>query len=491
MSKLSNYLAYLNIIVIIVALCVGSFFIPRAQVDLTANNIHTVSKETINFIHSLKDIVRVDVYATKELPAEIKPMTDNLNVILDNMASANPGKFQVNYFDPNSSQAAASEAEKNGIKPLQFTSVRNDKLEVQTGYFGFIIKYNNKQAVVPVAGDIGNLEYNVVSEINKLVRDKKPKLLIASGNGEWGQDEIGLLQRFVSAEYDTIPVVLNDAKELDSSAATLLIVGPKGPYNENAKKLIKSWVDSRKGLAIWYDPMLVNEGLAMKKVDTGLESFLNEYGISVNPGFLVDEEGGMANFAGKEGNFFLKYKYWPQITGLGINRNIPAASSLSSLVFPWTASLNITGDAQALLSTSKLSYMADWESELNPLTKNETKALDEKGTHIVAAIKSGKERMVVVADADFVRNEFIVNNQQNLVFAINTIDYLSQNESLIGIRSKQIYSSPLPTMTNTQKNIVKAVGILGSVLVLGFIGLATIIIRRRSDKQFLSYVQTK
>ncbi len=490
MSKLSSYLAYLNILIVAIALCVGTFFIPRAQLDLSESKIHTVSKEAINFIQGLKDVVRIDVYATKELPPEVKPLTDNLNVILDDMAHANPGKLQINYFDPNTNEAIRLEAEKNGMRALQFTSVKNDKLEVQTGYFGFVVKYNNKQEVVPVAGDIGNLEYTVVSSINKLVRTEKPKLLIASGNGEWGQDEIGLFQKYIVTEYDTIPVRLNDDKTLDASASALLIVGPKGPYNDNAKGLVKSWIDSKKGVAFWYDPMFVTDGLEIKRLNSGLDDLFKSYGFEFNTGFLSEtgERGGSANFTGKQGTFFIRYNYWPEASGEGISRDVPLVSSLNTLVFPWSSSLKASDKITPIVQSSRGSFMASWENELNPLSKNETKALDEKGKHIIAAIKTDGVRLGVIADADFVRNQFIVNNQQNLAFAINMIDYLSQNESLMGIRSKQIYTSPVPSLNDYQKNIIKISGIGGSIFVLIAIALLVYIIRKRSDYSFSKYV---
>ena len=45
-------------------------------------------------------------------------------------------------------------------------------------------------------------------------------------------------------------------------------------------------------------------------------------------------------------------------------------------------------------------------------------------------------RIIVVGDVDFLQEQFLRSNQQNLIFTLNAVDWLAQDEALIGIRSK-------------------------------------------------------
>lgn len=485
MARITYWLTAINVILICIGSVVLAQNLPRWQIDLTKNQIHSVSASTKNYIKNLSDVVNIQTYVSSQLPPEIKPLTQSLNAILSNFSATNPSKIKVEKFDPTTDTKALDEADKNGIRPLQFSSVKNDKVEVQKGYFGMVLSFRDKKEVIPVAGDVGNLEYYLLSTIDKMANPIRPKILVAFGNGEWGQDQISLFQRFISSEYTTIPVNLNEAKELDPSAGLLLLVGPKGKYNDKALGLIKSWIEAKKSIAIWLDKYVVNDNLQSAEINTGLEGTLAQYGFKIKNGLVLDDKSGIASFSGKSGTYVLNYPYWPKVESGGIDKDNPSVSALTSLVFPWTSSLNLSGgQAKSLLKSNSTSYLSTDLGNLNPaLSQNEKKPEVPTSSETIGAILENGYRINVIADADFIRDQFVMNNQQNLSLALNLIDWLNANNSLIQVRSKQVYVAPLAPLADNQKLLVKIFGTGLCLLSVLLIAGTAYVIRRRNNIQ--------
>ena len=98
--------------------------------------------------------------------------------------------------------------------------------------------------------------------------------------------------------------------------------------------------------------------------------------------------------------------------------------------------------------------------------------------------QSPENRMVVVGDADFIKDGSI-RNKGNLVFFMNIVDWLSQDENLIAIRSKELTVRPLKPLSPGQKTFARYANILGLPLVVILFGLLRWRIRKQiKGKQF-------
>jgi ABC-type uncharacterized transport system involved in gliding motility auxiliary subunit len=88
-------------------------------------------------------------------------------------------------------------------------------------------------------------------------------------------------------------------------------------------------------------------------------------------------------------------------------------------------------------------------------------------------------RMIVIGDVDFLQEQFIQANPQNLVFTLNAIDWLAQDEALIGIRSK-LRTPPVLAFTSEFQSVVLKWGNLAGVpLLFVVLGLVRVTGRRR------------
>jgi hypothetical protein len=88
-------------------------------------------------------------------------------------------------------------------------------------------------------------------------------------------------------------------------------------------------------------------------------------------------------------------------------------------------------------------------------------------------------RLVVVGDADFLADQFVRSNPQNLIFAANALDWLAQDEILIRIRSKHRTPPILAFKSQLMGNLLKWGNLVGVPLLFAVVGLVRISGRSR------------
>jgi ABC-type uncharacterized transport system involved in gliding motility auxiliary subunit len=87
--------------------------------------------------------------------------------------------------------------------------------------------------------------------------------------------------------------------------------------------------------------------------------------------------------------------------------------------------------------------------------------------------------MVVVADANFLEDQFVNANPQNVLFAANAIDWLAQDDALIRIRSKNRAPPALTFASDFGSKALKWGNLVGIPVLLALFGLLRIGGRRR------------
>jgi len=90
---------------------------------------------------------------------------------------------------------------------------------------------------------------------------------------------------------------------------------------------------------------------------------------------------------------------------------------------------------------------------------------------------------VVVGDVNFLDDQFVRGNPQNLVFFANALDWLAQDEALIEIRSKDRTPPPLLFTSDFQKMALRWGNLLGMPLLFVLVGLSRTVARRRRSER--------
>lgn len=482
MKKIITYTTGINLIIAVIVANLILAFYPTFRFDLTKDKIHSISTASQKVIKSLDDLVHIKVYLTKDLPSEIKPIARDLKTILEGLAKINRSKLQIDYYDPKKDEAVKNEAERLGIRPLQFSSLKADKFEIQNGYFGLALIYGDKQEVLPVAGDVGNLEYFVVSGIKRLISKKIPVVAVAEEQLSPGNSSIQTLRKYLESDYQLNEAVLDGETKLPE-AETLLIVGRSKKLDEKGINKIREWLKEKKGLIALIDKIEVDASLvARPNENTNLEELFKEYGIEIEPKLLLDQNAGFASFRSQNGTFLTQYVYWPQIRPENINSSLPVMSRISSLMLAWASPIKLSGEAVPLFRSTEFNVLDDKLSDLSPMTKRMINQSASK--QVLGAINSASAKMAVIADADFIKDQFISNNQQNLAVVLSLVDYFSQDDSLLSIRTKNLRNKPIIPLNETLKNVVRVSNLAVPVVILVITVLVSNSLRKRRNKQW-------
>lgn len=482
-KKFWSLITGINLIIALIGLNIIVSFLPNVQLDLTSGKLHSLSDVSKDIVRNLDDIISIKVFITGDLPPEIKPIAANLVLIIKEFERINPVKLKINYIDPSKNDEAKNEAVKYGIQPLQFSSVKSDKFEVQTGYFGLVMIYEDKQEVLPVAGDVGNLEYFVVSGINKLTVENVNKVTIAEEQKSNGASEYQYLRKYLEKSYTILDTTLESNLDINKDSNVLVILGRTSKIDDKAIEKIREWIKSGKGLVVLLDRVSVGQNMqALKNQLTGLEQLLAENGIKIDDKLVLDESSAIANFRTQTGAFLTKYPYWLEIRAENIKADLPFLSGINSLTLPWASPLELSGNAKSLFSSSEQSVTSDNFNDLSPLAKVDLSG--EKKKQVIGAVNTDGIKLIVIGDADLIKDQLVTNNQQNLMFVLNAIDYFGQDSRLFTIRSKTLQNSPLIPVTDNNKNIVKAVNILSPLLILMIVYFVSGWIRNKRTKRW-------
>ncbi|NIR46275.1 MAG: hypothetical protein GWN51_16855, partial [Gemmatimonadetes bacterium] len=84
-----------------IAVFAGLFgsYIP-GRLDLTAENLYTLSDGTKEILGDLDDLVTLTLYASDELPAQVEPLARDVNDVLRDFGRYGGGNIQIVRKDP-------------------------------------------------------------------------------------------------------------------------------------------------------------------------------------------------------------------------------------------------------------------------------------------------------------------------------------------------------------------------------------------------------
>lgn len=479
MKKIFSLTSAIVFLGLVVAINFGVYQLPDLKIDLSKNKINSISSYTKTAINSIDGQVEVVVYASNNLPGDVRPLLYGLKAVLRSMETVNKSKFKLSIVDPTASDQLKAEVAKYGIKELQFSSIKNDKFEVQKGYFGLVMKYKEKYDVLPVADDVGNLEYLLTTGIKKLTAVSIPTLAMAE-DGNTVQSGAQYLRKFLERSYKIVDVALDGDKEFPADASGLIIIGRSKKVDDKGLGKIRKWLDSGKPTVVFIDRVQVSQNMtATKTEETGLEKILEERGMKLGVGLLSSSKGAIASFKTQTGSFLVQYPYWLQISSAQIDKSNPTLSGINSLLIPWSGAIETSGSASPLFWIEE-SQMDDSVLDISPGNIKKTTEIGKKYT--IGAVRSDNIKLAVVADQDFVTDQFVINSQQNLALALNLIDYMSGDSGMFEIRNKEMVVNPLRPVSENVKNIIKYGNMVMPILMLGTVYFLTQVRRSRRLK---------
>ena len=414
---------------------------------------------------------------------------------------------------------------------------------------------NSQVGVAPeevLNNSVQQLEYNISSVIRKLSVPVKPKIAFIYGHGEISALETADIRHALS-DYYTVERIkingnVNSLAESDNQDSlkgnirniykAIVIAGPDSAFSENDKFIIDQFV-MRGGKVLWLiDPVSASmDSLKRSRQtvgianETNLEDQLFNYGVRINSNLVVDINClPIPMVTGMTGNqpqtAFVPWIFFPVIIPTAqhpIVRNLNAikcefASSLDTIQKPGikkTFLLTSSQYSHTLMAPVMISLdMARQDPDPAQFTQPfqqvgvllegrfESVFLNRippavQDHHKGFLSKSEKTSMIVVSDADIIKNQFTTGKdgyaplplgydkytQQsfgNKDFIMNAINYLCDDSGLISARSRELKLRLLDvTRVKTEKLKWQLINTILPILIVLLFGFVQYYVRRR------------
>lgn len=471
--------------IIIIAVLINLFgHTIRGRIDFTADNLYTLSPASKNIVGNLDDLVTLSIYKSEELPAEIAAVERDVDDLVKDLVAAGKGNLTLNTYTPDHEDFEAS-VQRLGIPSVQFNVVRQDEFQVKQGYFGLAIEYAGDFETLPFIDNTANLEYLLVSGIKKLTDEEVKVVGFLTGSGEKSiQSDYATLVTNLREQYEVREIDLANEETALEELTGLVIAGSNSPLSPEALQKIQNFSAGGGSLMVLADKVLITpQTLSAQPNPSNVFSLLDDYGLSVNTNLALDLRSNESiTFGGGLINYILPYPFWMRTVA---NPDHPTTKNLQSLLVPWASTISVTETegiaVDSLIQTTQFGHLQR-EGEFN-LSPDQQFQVDQSalGTHIigVAAHKSGESRLILVGDSDFLTEQFTRTSPTSLAFALNSIDWLIQDESLIEIRSKNRVPAPLRAETDAQRSTIKYLNLIGIPLLVVLFGAGRIYLRRR------------
>ncbi len=490
------------------------------RLDLTENGMYSLSDASRNIMKNLDDKVHAKAYFTSDLPAPYNSHTTFVKDLFEEYAAYSKGRFTFEFIDPGEDETEKTNLMMLGIPPVQIQEIQDDKFQVKQAFLGIAFYYADRKEVIPVVKSTTGLEYEFTSTIRKLTSEKLSVVGFLQGHGEPNPNEtmrqlMGELQKAYKVEM----VNALEGNAINDEMDTLLIVNPTEKLTDEELFRIDQFLMKGRTIAFLTDKVNVDlRNFHGTNIDNGLDVLLKHYGITVNDDLVLDLQNKRINVASQQGMFrmtnVINYPLIPVVTDF--DRDSSLTNTLDALSFSFVSSLEIAADKPDLTYTvlgrsSERSWLQTGMYKLNPMENLSPMGTSKTGPFPLMAMAKGRftsyfadkidssaadkpymsnpddilkqspdTRILVIGDGSFAQDQ--TTDPQNLVFLINTIDWLLQDEALITIRSRGITSKPIAELESWEKGLVKYMNMIGVPILFILFGLLRWTLRRARRK---------
>ncbi len=482
--KIAKTQTLVRLLLVVVILVLVNFISVRlfGRLDLTKQKVYTLSDASKRIVGGLDDRITVKAYFTEDLPA---PYNNNRRAVLDilnDYRAYSNGNLQYDFINPQGDKGE-QEAQQQGIPPVEVQVVNNDKLEVKRGYLGLVMQYEDKKEVIPVIQNLSSLEYDITSAMKRLTTKVKKQIGYSQGHDEPPLDQLRQATQNISKQYDLVPVDLSKGGKISDDISVLLIISPTKKFEDSAKYAIDQFLMRGGKIAFLLNRMNANLSSQYRyaqATDLGLDDLLTQYGVRVNADLIRDAQCANITVSQMQGPFQMQsqvpFAYLPAASNFD-NTN-PIVKDLQAVVFYFVSSVDTTLasakglKADVLIRSSKRSGRQSGFIMLDPFQRLTPADLSESGIPMAVAVEGsfksafvGKQpaalltespetRIVVVGDGDVMKDQFL-GNKGNLLLFENIVDYLADDAGLITIRSKNVVQPPLEVVSDGTKKMLK------------------------------------
>jgi ABC-2 type transport system permease protein len=545
----------ISLIIIVASAC----SLIRLRADLTEDNRYTLSAQTRNILSNVKNDIYIQVYLDGEIPIPLKRLKRSVREILDEFRISSGRKIDYEFINP--SEGKDEQQRNNlyqtlankGLSPINLQAGDAEGGSTRKIIFpGMIVNFNGIEVpvnflknnpAIPYEQNIlhseEGLEYEMIQTIATLSSDTIYKVAFLEGHGEIPEIETADITWNLSKYFTVDRGIIGGKTGVLDNYAAVVIAGPEEEFSEPDKFVLDQYIMNG-GRVMWlFEEVSVNsDSLALGETvglyrPLNLEDQLFRYGARINPAIVQDLDCMVIPLkvvtGGTSSQFVpAPWVYYPKlhpaqnnpitrninkvkgefvnfIDTVGFDRNIKKTVLLSS------SELAKTLNPPVMISLREAELIADEKTYNKPdlmvavllegifpsAFKNRMISSIADDKNLIFKDKSIKTKMVVVADADIIRNEVSRSGLQespvplgqdkftgeifgNRDFLINCINYLVDDKGILELRSRELKLRLLNTLkVKSEKLKWQLINVVGPVLFVILAGVLYAYLRKR------------
>jgi ABC-type uncharacterized transport system involved in gliding motility auxiliary subunit len=458
----------------------------RLRADLTEEGIYSLSDATVGLLGELEDRLQVKLYFNRDIEGAegLLPQRVVLEDFLDEVAARGGGRVSVETVDPTTDLVARRDAEHVGVTPLTLQGGGLGGVSVDLVYQGVELRYRGRSEVIPFAVP-SEFEFAFAVRLSELLRSARPAIAFVSDEPPMPPPLPGVqnpipadrvyqdLRDVLQRRYAVRDVDLQDPEALAEDVVAVIIARPQ-EFQPDALRVLDRYLASGGHVLVMAEPERVDSRtLAHEARATGLADWLGGYGVRIGAEVVYDEESIQVP-AGTE---VVETPSGPQMRRIvapyGLGPQLSAVQGSYATDHVVTGSL----DSVTLFSAHPVQAFAmpdSLETEtllrssprswLLPASVSRTMDLENLEALRATALQSGLPAasplcialqgvfpaafahedfepapglLVVLGDTDALSNIVLANaGAPNRDFAANLLDWMAQDEALVGLRSR-------------------------------------------------------
>ena len=489
-SKVISQLLVIMAILVVINLILNQVFF---RLDFTADKRYTLSNATKEVLGDLDDVVTVTAYFSEDLPTQLLSTRQDFEDMLIEYENRSGGNLVYEFINPNEDDEAEMQAQQKGISPLMVNVRERDQVKQMRAYMGAILTLGEKTEVIPVVQPGSSLEYDLTTAIKKLSVSDKPKVAFLQGHGEPPLRASTQLTEQLSVLYDVEEYTITDTTTIPAFYRAIAIIDPKDTIPQSHFDQLDSYLKQGGGIFVAYNNLQgnLNQGYLQAGPDIGMKKWLAQKGISLNDQFAIDVNCGAVSVRQQQGPFVfntqVEFPYFPIISNFGEHA---VTTGLETVILPFVSTISVVNQDSAV-QISPIAFTSEQSGTVQAPTMvnidREWTENDFPQSNLPVAVAgegpiagTGHSRLVVIPNGNFAVNGEGQQQQQvnpdNVNFASNAIDWISDDTGLVELRTKGVTSRPLEPLEDTQQQIYKYGNLLAPILLVIIIG----IIRRQN-----------
>lgn len=526
------------------------------RIDLTEEKRYSLSDATTEMLRDVSERMSATIYLTGDLDANMLRLSHAAEDMVHEINSYIKHPIDIARIDPNDVQSDAErfalyeQLESRGLRGMN-VSVRSRGgrmseqvifpwAEISDGHDTVAVCLMQPSGALrgeeAVNAAVEDLEFQFADAIRLLTMTQAKRIAFIEGHDELSEEQVydasEALSRYFHVDRGTITP---DISALDAYAA-IIVAGPKRAFSEVEKFVLDQYI-MRGGRILWLvdgtqlsSDMLSDGGASpILANDVNLSDMLFRYGVRITPSVLEDMQCAYipVNISrpGDEPRFEpIPWFYMPLLQTSPYH---PVTKSMPSVKADFASGIEIVGDTigirkDLLLATSNATHVSFAPNMINvgaaldiepaeyftaayvpvavalegtftSIYNHRMPPLGMEGTPVHTT--SRPTRMVVVADADIIRND-VESRPEGLIiiplgydrvtrrthanrdFILNTMLYLTDDEGIMSLRNKRITLRLLNRATiTTHRTPIILASVLSPLLLLALISATYIIIR--------------